>query len=166
MQAENLFEIGPFPDGTVLSYWTGLKELIFNGNTYSGSGNAINISSIEEAVGVQSKRAQVSISIPDNLQLVRFAEDQGPVPVKVNWIFSNDNGATWTLLPKVFVGRISNPYIENRVYLVELETYTGDVDSGDVKYWSHESQQARFPGDRGFEYVREIAGGIDIEWPP
>ena len=50
---------------------------------------------------------------------------------------------------------------------VELETLRGDVDHGEIRYWSHEDQERRFPGDKGFEYMRQLAGkGTETGWPP
>ena len=91
----------------------------------------------------------------------------GAVAVEVALIFSHDKGATWQSAPLTYNGRLSSPTMVNGRLTVELETLRGDVDHGEILYWSHEDQQRRFPGDKGFEYMRQLAGkGTETGWPP
>ena len=68
------------------------------------------------------------------------------------------------------MGRVSTSIINDGVFSCELETYTGSVDKGLPKRWSHEEQMTRRSGqiDRFLEMTRMIEAGAEqtISWPP
>ena len=92
--------------------------------------------------------------------------DNGPYDIEVDWVYSEDNGATWKRLGRKLIGQLSRPIIKSQTYQIEVETVHGDVDRGEVQYWSDEDQKAKYPGDKGMEYMRKLSEGIDIKWPP
>ena len=81
-------------------------------------------------------------------------------------VYSEDNGASWKRLGRKLIGQLSRPIIKSQTYQIEVETIHGDIDRGEVQYWSDEDQKTRYPGDRGMEYMRKLSEGIDIKWPP
>ncbi len=155
--------LAEFKDTTHL-FWSGEGTLTFNSKTYEGA-PFIRVSASQSSVGAPRRRLQVSFALTDRTTRLAFLQDPGPLTVEVTWIHSTDNGATWQLAPRKFVGRLSNPVISGGVYTIEIETYGGDVDRGVPLTWSDDDQQKRFPGDKGFEYLRQLASGIDTSWP-
>ena len=108
-----------------------------------------------------------SFAVPTPALRLAFMQDPGPLTVIIEWLVSLDQGLTWRKVPRKFVGRLSKPLIKDGIYTIEIETYGGDVDRGRPLKWSNEDQQARHPGDKGLEYVRQLSDGLrDQRWPP
>ena len=107
----------------------------------------------------------------DELPGAEFMQDEGPLPVKIQWIYSED-GVTWQDAPVSISGRLSDTKIEGNAIAAELETRRGDVDRGRPRRLSHEDQMARGRAqspsvvDRGCEYMRKLAQvGYKVAFP-
>ena len=154
-----------------LRLWTGQGALAYDVDSdgvaeiWSGAGALLQVSELE--IGEPDRRLTVQLSaIPASLR-ADFLQDRGPKKATVWWIFSLDGGASWNRAPLKSIGQLSSPLMQDGVLGVEVETIRGDVDHGTVRQWSHEDQQRRFPDDKGFEDLRELAQqGVDTTWPP
>ena len=122
---------------------------------------------VELVSGNPDQRLTITLSsIPPSVR-AEFLQDVGAVEVEVSLIYSVDRGATWRSAPLSYSGRLSSPTMVNGRLTVELETLRGDVDHGEIRYWSHEDQERRYPGDKGLEYMRQLAQkGTETGWPP
>ena len=151
----------------VTRFWTGRGRLDYLGDLYEGGGRAVGVGEIELVSGNPDRRLTITLSsIPTSVR-AEFLQDVGAVEVEVALIFSADRGSTWRAAPLSYSGRLSSPTMVNGRLTVELETLRGDVDHGEVRYWSHEDQERRFPGDKGMEYMRQLAQkGTETSWPP
>ena len=152
-------------------YWTGQADLSFQvsgestPHNWVGAGSIFQISNLE--IGEPDRRLTIQLSAIPTARRSYFLQDYGPKKVQIWWIFSLDNGQTWHEAPLKFIGRLSSPLMEDGELRVEIETLRGDVDHGTPKRWSHEDQQRRFTGDKGFEYMRALSQqGVDTTWPP
>ena len=148
-------------------FWTGRGRLDYSGDLFEGGGQAVGVGEVELVSGNPDRRLTITLSsIPSALR-AQFLQDVGAVEVEVALIFSADRGSTWQSAPLSYSGRLSSPTMVNGRLTVELETLRGDVDHGEVRYWSHEDQMRRFPGDKGMEYMRQLAQkGTETSWPP
>ena len=150
--------------------WSGLGNLDWNGliwdGTQSANGSFINVSPVTDKVGTPDRRASVSISVTAEMTRELLKVDVGPVSVFLRYLYSLDNGLSWIEAPMALAGRLSQPKFEQGLYTVEIETWSGDADRGEPKFWSDETQRAEYPSDKGFEFVRDLAQGIDTRWPP
>ena len=148
-------------------FWTGRGRLDYQGDLFEGGGRAVGVGEVELVSGNPDRRLTITLSsIPPSVRAA-FLQDVGAVEVEVALIFSTDKGATWRSAPLSYSGRLSSPTMVSGRLTVELETLRGDVDHGEVRYWSHEDQERRFPGDKGCEYMRQLAGkGTETGWPP
>ena len=151
----------------VTRFWTGRGRLDYQGDLFEGGGRAVGVGEIELVSGNPDRRLTITLSsIPPSVR-AEFLQDVGAVEVEVALIYSTDRGDTWRNAPLTYNGRLSSPTMVNGRLTVELETLRGDVDHGEVRYWSHEDQERRFPGDKGFEYMRQLAQkGTETGWPP
>ncbi len=152
-------------------FWSGEGELTIGGLIYNGverqdGGAVMSISELEQQAGEPGKRLTIQLLVVAEAFRRLLTMEIGAADVRIGWIFSEDMGQTWTELPRSFRGRLSAPTIAGGILTAEVETYAGDADRGRPLFWSHEAQQARFPGDLGFEFVREIAKGTQVRWPP
>ena len=150
----------------VTSFWSGTGTLVFGGKTYRGTNGIIKVSNYSVELGEPNNRFQATLQLSEPAVARQFLIDNGPYNIEVDWIYSEDNGANWKRLERKLIGQLSRPLIKSQVYTIEIETIHGDVDRGEVLYWSDEDQKMSYPGDRGMEYMRAISEGIDIKWPP
>ncbi len=151
----------------VVRLWTGQGDLTLSGNTYQGGGKALAVGELEISSGSPDRRMTITLSgIPQDLR-TQFLEDVGAVKVKVEWIYSSDQGASWSLAPVSFSGRLSTPALGDGSLTVELETLRGDVDRGQPRHWSDGDQRRRTADDLGMEYMAQLARkGVETGWPP
>ena len=160
----------------VLRYWTGEGELTLPDGTYTGM-SFVRLSPTEESTEAPSSRLRISIALglgpsatPEerteiqNLR-ARILEGFGFESITIRRIISDDYGRTWQILPWRFVGKLSNSQITSNLWTVDVETFTGDSDRGRVVQWTDSTQLSRFPGDKGFNFVRAISQGIPTRWP-
>lgn len=148
-----------FDSGT-LRFWTGLGQIPWGGEIYFGFGNLIGISRLEETSEMRALNAVLTLSgVPSEILAVALAEPyQGR---RANcWIAAIDEGA--------FIGE---PYLLHDVYMDVLEIECGpttsivkmSVESRQVagtraknSNYTHEDQQAIYPGDMFFSKVAEL----------
>jgi len=151
--------------GAGLYLWTGEDDIVLNGNTYMGMYGLMQVGQLDLTEGQQDDRLAISLAVETSELLAELLNDPGPALVKVEWYISKDEGKSLIKIPREFHGKLSNPYIEDRIYTVELETIKGDVDRGRISMWSHEGQQALYPGDTCFSRCESYAQGIETRWP-
>lgn len=72
----------------------------------------------------------------------------------------------WRLTGKEFIGRLSSPVLDGAVYTLDVESQISDIDRGRVINWSNDMQQGRHADDKGMEYLKDYAAGINSKWPP
>ena len=153
--------------------WTGEGVLELDGVAYQGTDlggqMAMEVSRVEAVAGSPDIRARVRIGVsrPATRRVWEIG-DPGPLLATIVWIYSTDAGRTWNKLAWEWVGYTSTPKILDGEINIEIEPWHGDgLRVGqDVRYYSHESQMARFPGDTTFEHMRAFAAGKQIRTPP
>ena len=144
------------------------SDVTIGGTAYRG-GKVVRVGDIELSGGSASEteRTRIAISLADPAMLTKFATDRGAAGIEIGWAESADEGATWTLIPRVFRGRVSHVVIVEGIASIEIETFRGDVEHTAERHWSHETQLRKHPGDLGMEYMRDLASqaGVQIGWP-
>lgn len=168
-----LFE-GEF-DGGWVRVWSGLGDLAWNGETWTGIGTLGAISDIEETDEVRAAGVTVSLSgVPPEM-----------VALALSSLRQNRTGRLWFAL---FDGEadslIADPYLafEGRLDVGQIDEQA-DPRSGaassivTLKYenvlialerakerrYTHEDQQLAYAGDRGFEYIPSLQDA-QITW--
>lgn len=156
LQPVMLFE-GVFPAGTV-RLWTGLGDVVWNSQTWTGAGTLIGVSEIEETTDVVASGITVALSgvAPQSVALAITDAQQG-LPGKI-WIGLLDAAGAIIVDPvEVFAGRLDVPQVtdgtESCTITISYESRLIDLSRAREFRYTHESQQALFPGDKGFEYV-------------
>ena len=157
---------------TLVEYrvWSGEGQLSLNSETWEGvsgaNGAAVQLSAYTAQIGQPRQRTQVQVAVPPAAIRDMLAFDSGPRGIRVHYIYSTDAGRTWEEAPISIAGQVSRPQYEDGLYTVEIETWGGDADRGEPKFWSDETQKAEHSGDKGFEFARQIAQGLEVKWPP
>ncbi len=151
-------------------FWSGEGAITIGGEEYMGvtrkdGGAVMSISELQQEVGAPDKRLTINLVVVAEAFRRLLTMNIGAATVRIGWIYSRDMGQTWVELPRSFTGRLSAPTIKDGILTAEVETFSGDVDRGRPLMWSDVHQQERYPGDRGFEFTRELAKGVDLRWP-
>ena len=147
-----------FGGGSITRAWSGYGDLTIDGHTYTGVGLLGTISALPEtsetkAVGVKLELSGVPL---DSAAAALNANYQGrPVSIYIGAL--DDAHAIIATPYKVFGGQIDTMQLntgqDSARISVAVESRLIDMERVRESRYTHEEQQRRFPGDRGFEYV-------------
>lgn len=157
-------------DNTVARYWTGYGSLIWNGNTYTGTGNLIGITPVEEtddikAAGVTATLSGVSSA---NVSLALQSLASGKQGIVRLAMLDSSNAIIST--PRIlFKGRLDGATsggedVTNPVLGIIYEHELSDLQRPREVRLTHEAQLARAlaagaPGDLGFQFIAQL-----VDW--
>ncbi|PLL13945.1 hypothetical protein C0V75_00345 [Tabrizicola sp. TH137] len=155
-----IFFEGAFASGPV-RLWSGLGEIDWAGESWSGAGALLGLGSIEETSEVVAGGTSVSLSgIPPSLVQMAIAEARQGLPGRVWLGLLTPEGAIIADPVLAFAGRLDVPEItddaETCRITISYESRLIDLNTPRSWRYTHESQQALHPGDLGFEYVSAI----------
>lgn len=162
-----LFFEGQFPSGT-LRLWTGIDDVDWNGETWTGAGGLIGVSEIDETTEVVANGITVTLSgVPvENVALAINDAQQG-LAGKI-WIGLLDGNREVIADPvQAFVGRLDVPTItdgaETCTISVTYESRLIDLQRTREFRYTHEGQKLFDAADRGFEFVTSLQDK-EITW--
>ena len=138
-----------------LYFWTGLGDTTIDGITYIGTGNLMQISSIQETAEIQAAGATLTFSgIPaDLLSLALSVPYQGRIgKIKFGLIDADNN---LLQLETAF-----NMLLESGI---DIGLESVDLDRPVIRRYNNESQKAVFPNDKAFEFLNDLQGK-DLSW--
>lgn len=154
-----LFE-GEFEGGTV-RLWSGLVDLTWNAVVWTGAGQLLGVSAVEETTNVVANGVTVSLSgIPVEFRSAAIDGARQGKPGRV-WLGSLDASGALIADPyMLFAGRLDVPEItfgsDTFTITISYESRLIDLTVPREFRYTHESQQALYPGDMGFEFVTTI----------
>jgi hypothetical protein len=162
-----IFFEGEFASGTV-RLWSGLGEIGWAGQSWSGAGALLGLGSIEETSEVVAGGTSVSLSgIPLDLVQMAIAEARQGLPGRVWLGLLTVEGQIIADPVLAFAGRLDVPEItddaESCRITISYESRLIDLNTARSWRYTHESQQVLHPGDLGFEYVTAIQDR-EITW--
>ena len=175
-----------------LYFWTGLGDTTIDGITYIGTGNLMQISSIQETAEIQAAGATLTFSgIPaDMLSLALSVPYQGRIgKIKFGMIDADnnllqletafnmllesgidiglENPEQSNVLVDMFVGYMDQMNIDESpdtaTISLSLESKLLDLDKPVIRRYNNESQKALFPNDKAFEFLNDLQGK-DLSW--
>lgn len=153
-----------FDSGTV-RLWNGIGDLTFNSNTYSGTGQFLNISSIEESAEIGAKGVTLGLSGVDPT-ILSYALNENYQYRDINiHVGTIDGGVVSTY--QIFSGRMDVMTIEEQgetcSISVSAENRLIDLERPRVRRYTSEDQKAIYPNDKGFDFVNSIQEA-EIQW--
>lgn len=151
--------------GDGIDLWSGEGDLVYDGVTYMGAGSLLNVRQLPLEAGYPERRARLTLGLEGVTDRSAFVVDPGPAKIEIRQIWRVGSGA-WNAVPRIFRGRISNPAINNQNYECDVALRIADIDRGNDRLWSDQSQQTRHQGDLGFQMMSRISEGLDLSWPP
>ncbi len=155
-----------FPGGDVC-LWTGLGTLAYNGDTYTGAGDLGFIGPIDEDTDLTRNTLEVGLrGIPNDVVSIAFNQQYQGQPATVYLGYLDPDTGQLVGPPAAFSGKMDFPTItlgkECQVRLA-IEDEFAVLDRPRSRRYNGGDQQARYPGDRGLEFV-EQATEKQINW--
>lgn len=160
-----LFE-GEFADGWVRC-WTGLGDRSYDGNTYTGIGWLIGMSSMEETTDIKAAGITVSLNgVPSEVVSIALQSLRQNKAGRVYVALDQADGTNIGTF-KYFEGRLDVGQIDERAetatVLLNYESRLIDLERASQRRYTNEDQQQEYPGDRGMEYAAGLAD-VSIVW--
>lgn len=166
-----LFYEGEFVSGGLpafLRLWTGVGDIAWGGYTWTGGGQMLAITPIEETTDLRAVGFSVTLSgMPSALISIALQNVRQGKPGKL-WLGLFD--AAEALLADPYPlrrGRFDVAPIEDDgetcTISASYEDRLIDLDRPRDRRYTHEDQQLDYPGDLGFQYVPSLQD-MDIPW--
>lgn len=155
-----LFYEGQYETGTV-RLWTGVGPIAWNGQTWTGAGSLLSVSSIDEVSEVSAVGFSVSLTgLTSALLALNLSAARQGLPGRV-WFGAFDAAGAVIADPfNSFSGRLDVPDIaedgERATITVKYESRLIDLDKTRERRYTHEDQQIDYPGDQGFAFVASL----------
>lgn len=153
---------GQFKTGEV-RMWTGVGPLVWQGLEYTGAGDLIALSPVEETQDIKAIGCQVTLSaVKADAIALSLLEMQRGKPGELWFGLLNDDGNSLVPNPHImFRGRLNDAQIRDGISGAQLvlgyENELIDLErSREIRY-THEEQQRLSPGDNFLQYVAELA---------
>lgn len=155
-------------DSGDLRLWTGVGDITFNSETYTGAGNFLGISEIREVTGVEAQGATFSLTgVNSSILSVFLSEEIQGRPISC-WFGTLDDTLTIVTDPiLMFRGRMDVPQInENGTSAtigVQAESRLIDLNRPRVRRYTPEDQKQQYAGDLGCDFVASLQE-LEVTW--
>ena len=161
-----LFE-GEFEGGT-LRLWTGIGELNWNNQTWTGSGHLGTISPIKETQETKAVGMRATLNgIPPAIVALALNQARRGLRSRVYLGFLNPDYSVVANPYRSFEGRLDQPEIDMRVddaaISINYENRLIDLERARERRHTSEDQKADFPDDLGYEFVPRVQNW-DEKW--
>lgn len=155
-----LFYEGEFSAGTV-RLWTGVGTVTWNGESWLGAGELLDVSPIEVSGDVRASGMSVSLSgMPGSLISVVLAQAQQGLAGRVYVGLMDSAGAVIADPHLAFSGRLDVPIIDDAgdrcTITISYEGRLIDLQRARERRYTDEDQRIEFPHDRGFEFIPSL----------
>ena len=151
-----------FSAGTV-RFWTGYGDRTIDGQTYTGTGNLLNISGIEEVADLSAKGITLTLSGIDTA-LVSLALQEPYQGREARVLFGVVGVSDYV---EVFAGLMDVMTIQEdgTTATIELtvESKLVSLQRPNMRRYTSESHKARYPGDTFFDFVEQLQDK-EIAW--
>lgn len=155
-------------DGGDVMFWNGVGDLVFDGDTYLGAGQLLDISEITESEDIKADSVTFTLSgIPSTIIEVALDEDYQGRPVTL-WRGAFDANKAIVADPFViFAGEMDVMTILESggaaTVSVVAESQMRSLRRPSTRKWTSADQKAIVPTDKGFDEVPQIQDE-PLEW--
>ena len=156
-------------DSGDLNLWGGIGDLVFNGDTYTGAGDMLAFSPIEETNDLKAVGLTVTLSgIPSSLISTALAEDYMGRATTV-WFGALDSSGALVADPEpIFAGLTDSMPImdlgETATIELQIENRLARLENTRVRHYTPDDQVLAYPGDKGLDFVVALNDGRKLIW--
>lgn len=183
-EVQPFFGVQLYLDSETLFFWTGLGDLTVGSVTYVGTGQFLKISEMEETAEIAARGATITLSgIPSELISLALSEPyQGRIckimfgAIDANRVYLLQEDGSYVLredgariditegevtpVVELFSGYIDQMNIdegpETATIVLNIESRLIDLERVRTFRFTDQNQKARFPNDRGLEFVEDL----------
>jgi len=154
-----VFDSGESPN--VLNLWSGVGDLAYGGNTYTGVGDLLSISSVAESSDISATGINVAITgIKSSFIVIAKDHEYQGRPLSVSLGAFDANGALIADPLIVFSGFMDTMKIaesgSTSTISISVENKLIAFERSRVRRYTAEDQKIDHPTDKGFEFVTAI----------
>jgi hypothetical protein len=145
-------------DSGDLRLWTGLGELTYNSEIYTGSGDLLKMNSVAETQSLSANNVSFEISgLPSSILSIALSEDYQDRPISAHFGVLDENFALIAEPYQIFAGQMDVMGIrdDGKTSTINVDTESELIllkESGEQRY-TPEDQKALYPNDLGFDFV-------------
>ncbi len=155
-----IFIKAEFPSGDV-NIWSGAQEIIFDGDSYTGLGDLIGMSPMEETFDLKATGMRFSLSgIPASMISTALNEDYQDRPITCWFGCLNSAGAIIADPLVMFKGRMDVMEIVDggvtATIGIAAENVLVALESANLRRYTPEDQKETYPGDTFFDRVAAL----------
>lgn len=148
--------------------WSGIGNLLWNSETWEGTGDLGRVSSIEETVELRAAGMALQLAGVDTSDLAEVIAE--PIQGRRAKLYIGFRDSAFQLISDpiiIFDGRMDTIEIVDggptATITMKVENRLRDLERARTRRYTDADQQARFPGDVGLQYVPALQE-IDIAW--
>jgi hypothetical protein len=143
-------------DSGPIRLWTGYGDRTIDGNTYTGGGNLLAISGLEEVADLSAKEIALTLAGLDSA-VISLALQEPYQRRKVRVLWGVRGESTYV---EVFSGKLNQMVIEDGpdfgTVTVTVDSRLVELERSSNRRYTSESHKARHPNDTFFDYVQSI----------
>jgi len=139
--------------------WSGVGPITWDSKTWTGGGELLEVSSIEETRSVEATAASITLSgVPSTLVSVAYSDFSQGRPVRI-WLglLNVTTGAVLADPVQIFAGRMDtigdSDSGDTATIAVSAESNLADLDRLRARFYTDQDQQRIFEGDRSLRYI-------------
>jgi len=156
-----------FPSGD-LNLWSGYGEITYDGDTYTGAGDLLQVSPAQETRDLQANAMDFTLSgVPGELISIALAEEYQDRPITA-WIGGLDTSGNLITPYPYFKGRMDTMALDEggdtATINLTAENVLVTLQRPKVRRYTNEDQQDLYPGDKGLSQVTSLNDGRSIVW--
>lgn len=155
-------------NGGTLAFNSSLRDIVFNSITYTGAGDLGSVSGLTESGSLNPSEYEISFSGVNDTTLNLIANEQYMNnPAEVHIALLDEDGEIIGdpfLWLQGLTDSVNISYGKQSSIIVQVRDRITDWSRRRVSRYTDQEQKNLHPGDRGLEYVSEIASK-DVEWP-
>lgn len=154
-------------DSGDLRLWSGLTEITYNAEAYTGAGNLLSVSAVQETQDLKANNVNFGLSgIPSSLVSIALSEDYQGRRITAWFGVLNDSGLISDPY-KIFSGFMDVMSLSDGGETAEItlsaENELIELRDAKERRYTPEDQKIDYPNDKGFEFVPTIQDRI-VTW--
>jgi hypothetical protein len=141
--------------------WNGVSDIVWDGHTWVGMGNIINISAVSEATDMGARNITLTLNgVPSDMVSKLMGECRQNFPVNVWLGLLADDGTIISDPYQPFSGHMDVPTfaegLNDATISLTCENPLIDMGRAPARRFTHDDQKIDFPTDEGFKFVSAI----------